>query len=189
MDSSLSNQQLEVISALSTGATLTAAAEQAGLHRNTLSNWRRNSPAFQQALSHAQYDRALLYREKLEQHIDLAIETISAILIDLKAPPSVRLKAALAIVNLAVTQPNPPILHKTAQSEIQPEPENQEPKPAPPPEIQVNPRPFGAKTRTPANLKIGRNATCPCGSGKKYKRCCQNPPISPEFVQRMAEYV
>jgi protein gp37 len=20
--------------------------------------------------------------------------------------------------------------------------------------------------------KVGRNATCPCGSGKKYKRCC-----------------
>ena len=23
-----------------------------------------------------------------------------------------------------------------------------------------------------ANAKIGRNAPCPCGSGKKYKRCC-----------------
>lgn len=22
-------------------------------------------------------------------------------------------------------------------------------------------------------MKIGRNALCPCGSGKKYKRCCQ----------------
>lgn len=21
-------------------------------------------------------------------------------------------------------------------------------------------------------MKIGRNAHCPCGSGKKYKRCC-----------------
>src|ERR1019366_4653371 len=23
-----------------------------------------------------------------------------------------------------------------------------------------------------ANVKIGRNDPCPCGSGKKYKRCC-----------------
>ncbi|PYU20285.1 MAG: hypothetical protein DMG30_21520, partial [Acidobacteria bacterium] len=23
-----------------------------------------------------------------------------------------------------------------------------------------------------ANGKIGRNDPCPCGSGKKYKRCC-----------------
>lgn len=22
--------------------------------------------------------------------------------------------------------------------------------------------------------KIGRNAPCPCGSGKKYKKCCLN---------------
>ncbi|HTG28444.1 MAG TPA: SEC-C metal-binding domain-containing protein [Methylomirabilota bacterium] len=24
----------------------------------------------------------------------------------------------------------------------------------------------------PANERIGRNDACPCGSGKKYKRCC-----------------
>ncbi|MGD2011834.1 MAG: SEC-C metal-binding domain-containing protein [Desulfobacterales bacterium] len=23
-----------------------------------------------------------------------------------------------------------------------------------------------------ADKKIGRNAPCPCGSGKKYKKCC-----------------
>jgi len=27
----------------------------------------------------------------------------------------------------------------------------------------------------PANVKIGRNEPCPCGSGKKYKKCCLNP--------------
>ncbi|MBL4940036.1 MAG: SEC-C domain-containing protein [Colwellia sp.] len=29
--------------------------------------------------------------------------------------------------------------------------------------------------KTPANQnrpKVGRNAPCPCGSGKKYKKCC-----------------
>jgi len=26
---------------------------------------------------------------------------------------------------------------------------------------------------TPSN-KIGRNMPCPCGSGKKYKKCCLN---------------
>ena len=28
---------------------------------------------------------------------------------------------------------------------------------------------------TRAEGKIGRNAPCPCGSGKKYKRCCLQP--------------
>lgn len=26
--------------------------------------------------------------------------------------------------------------------------------------------------------KIGRNDPCPCGSGKKYKNCCINKPVS-----------
>jgi hypothetical protein len=39
--------------------------------------------------------------------------------------------------------------------------------PAPPPVI---PRPA-----PPATQKIGRNAPCPCGSGKKYKHCCGRP--------------
>jgi hypothetical protein len=25
--------------------------------------------------------------------------------------------------------------------------------------------------------KIGRNAPCPCGSGKKYKKCCEAEPV------------
>ena len=28
-------------------------------------------------------------------------------------------------------------------------------------------------------MKIGRNASCPCGSGKKYKKCCLNKSVSP----------
>lgn len=28
-------------------------------------------------------------------------------------------------------------------------------------------------------IKIGRNDKCPCGSGKKYKVCCMNKPVSP----------
>lgn len=40
-------------------------------------------------------------------------------------------------------------------------------------------------------MKIGRNEPCPCGSGKKFKKCCGRPPmtaasqLSPDFVQRM----
>jgi len=26
--------------------------------------------------------------------------------------------------------------------------------------------------------KIGRNQPCPCGSGKKYKRCCLGKPLT-----------
>jgi uncharacterized protein YecA (UPF0149 family) len=28
---------------------------------------------------------------------------------------------------------------------------------------------------TTASAKVGRNETCPCGSGKKFKKCCGSP--------------
>jgi hypothetical protein len=106
-DTLLTPQQLTVISALSSGVTLTAAAEEAGVHRNTIHYWRRNLRAFQDSLAHAQYDRALYYRDRLEAEIDLAIKALHEILADSKTPPSVRLKAALHVIQTASTPPLP----------------------------------------------------------------------------------
>ncbi len=185
----LSTQQLAVICALSSGATMTDAAEQAGVHRNTIASWRRNTLPFQYALAHAQYDRALLFREKSEALADLAIGAIQAILTDPKAPASVRLKAALAILQTVSTPPEPkrqlllefekisvapnpsvPNVHKDAQPEIC----NQATSAAGSPEPQTVHNPAQPIHR--AGPKIGRNDTCPCGSGQKYKRCCLNKP-------------
>ena len=33
-------------------------------------------------------------------------------------------------------------------------------------------RPAPPPARIPRMVKVGRNATCPCGSGKKFKKCC-----------------
>ncbi len=33
---------------------------------------------------------------------------------------------------------------------------------------------------------IGRNAPCPCGSGKKYKRCCANKAAKMAVSMRLA---
>lgn len=107
LDYGLSPQQLTVICALSSGATMTAAAAEAGIHRNTIANWRRNSLPFQQALADAQYDRALHYREQAEALFDLALQTITELLADPETPAGVRLKAALAILQTAATPPQP----------------------------------------------------------------------------------
>src|SRR5690349_9412817 len=103
----LTPQQLAVISALSTGATVTAAAEEAGVHRTTINNWRRDSVPFKVALNDAQYDRALYFRERCEALFDLAVTAIQEILADPKTPPSVRLRAAQAITQMAVAPPAP----------------------------------------------------------------------------------
>lgn len=34
--------------------------------------------------------------------------------------------------------------------------------------------------------KVGRNAPCPCGSGKKYKKCCQVYQPSKELLADLA---
>ncbi|MBL8290266.1 MAG: SEC-C domain-containing protein [Bryobacterales bacterium] len=55
--------------------------------------------------------------------------------------------------------------------------------PQPVQEPDQNPQPLsnqqGAKRNAAAFAKVGRNSPCPCGSGKKYKRCCgvNAPPI------------
>ena len=151
----LSVQQLQVISALAGGATLTAAAEQAGIHRNTITNWRRTSRQFEEALSEAHYDRAMLIRERMAALVDQAFETLQSLLADPKAPASVRLKAALSIINIAAKPPEP-----RKRPQVLPE---------------------VVETEQPHNpaqpvTQIRGTDTCPCGSGKKFKRCCIDQP-------------
>jgi transposase-like protein len=198
-DAALSPQQQQVIDALSDGVSSTDAAAQAGVHRNTIANWRRNSLFFREALADAQYDRALLFRDQTERRLDRALETLDAVLSDPKASASVRLKAALFIIDRASTPPPPrkypPVeisevhqqivhpVHNNAQTAQCPAPKPA-PTPAPeaptaenPPSVHNNAQnaqsPF--RRETP---KVGRNEPCPCGSGRKYKHCCLNQPQS-----------
>jgi transposase-like protein len=199
-DIGLSSQQIAVICALSSGATITSAAEQAGVHRNTILNWRRNLLPFQQGLADAQYDRALYFRERMEAEFDLAIQCLHQILSDPITPASVRLKAALAVIQTAAA-PAPPkqqTVLEFKKVQLADPPAKSAPNPAQSnpshptsvevhnpaqSEIHVHPRPFAAPNQLPlvhnpaqsprtVPTKIGRNELCPCGSGKKYKRCC-----------------
>jgi hypothetical protein len=182
-DAALSPEQFLVINALSEGVNMTDAAAQAGIHRNTIANWRRNSLPFRESLADAQYDRALLVREKAEDRLDLALEAIDAILNDPKTPASVRLKAALFIVEKASAPPPP---RTYAPLEIGAHPvhsDAQRPAPAPAPNEENPPSVHhpAQNAQTPFRRetpKVGRNEPCPCNSGRKYKYCCLNKPQS-----------
>jgi len=188
-DSHLSDRMFQVIDALSSGANLTEAAAAAGVHRNTVANWRRNVPQFQQALAQAQSDRAFIFRERAEELAGLAFDSLREILSDPKASPSVRLKAATFIIQTAM-----PTLNKADKprpfSHLFNAPSNSD-VPAPPEQEDAQQK--VAQECTTANLhnhaqkqepyrrpkpKIGRNEPCPCGSGMKYKRCCLNKPAT-----------
>jgi len=178
-DHVLTPQQLQVICALSCGASLSAAADEAGIHRNTITAWRRNLIPFQRALADAQYDRAMLYREKIEDLVDLAVQALQEILSDPQTAPSIRLKAALAVVTVAVKPPEPKqqvelLIEEVKVPAAQPQPRPQtKPEPETETEKVHNSAPMPIRREHP---KIGRNELCPCGSNLKFKRCCLGKP-------------
>lgn len=163
----LSSAQDQVLAALSTGASLSEAAAAAAVHRNTVGNWRRSSFVFQNALAHAQYDRILQVREQAEALAGDALKTIRQILGDANAAPSVRLKAALAILQQASTLPPEPPLSLLSAA-----------RPAAPPEIVHNSAQPALAPYRREEPKTGRNEPCPCGSGRKFKQCCLNKPAA-----------
>jgi hypothetical protein len=170
LDTILTPTQEQVLSLIAGGATSVAAAKSAGIHRNTIGNWLRSSPAFKEALAAVHFERVLRWREQAETLAPCALETIRDIMSNFSAPAGVRLKAALAILDKAAAPLPLESVHNSAQSPA-PAVERREPDPALPDLAQPaeNTAPITPR-RTAA--KLGRNETCPCGSGKKFKRCC-----------------
>jgi hypothetical protein len=93
----LSPAQAQVIAALAQGRTVTAAAQAAGLHRNTIYNW-LNDPSFKTAAEEAQREYVAILSDGMRDLAALALQTLRNLLEDPKTPPSVRLKTALAIL-------------------------------------------------------------------------------------------
>ncbi|MGP8246528.1 MAG: SEC-C metal-binding domain-containing protein [Bryobacteraceae bacterium] len=198
-DFALDKQQLKVIDALSGGANLARAAALAGVHPNHIDGWLRNSLNFQVALSHALYSHTLRFRERAVALADRAFTTLSDILHDPQSSPSVRLKAATFIIETAMApppykldkplglfdQPVDVLLGKIKEEvkeeredeDDQEEDQEQESQPAAQEPATMHKNAQERETCRRPNPKIGRNRSCPCGSGKKYKNCCLNKPF------------
>jgi hypothetical protein len=200
-DRSLTSSQQQVLALIAAGSTARAAAETAGVHRNTVANWLCLSD-FRQAIAHAQYDKALFFREQAESLAADAHNAIRAMLADPAVPANVRLKAALAMIDRATAalppppgEPPAPILdiekHKNAQIQSEPKsppatpdpprpaaspaltPSSIQSEPKSPPATPDPPQPAASPAPAPSSgSRIGRNEACPCGSGMKFKRCC-----------------
>jgi ribulose bisphosphate carboxylase small subunit len=93
----LSPAQAQVIAALAQGRTITAAAQTASLHRNTIYNW-LHEPAFKTAVEEAQSEYVTTLSDNMRDLAALALETLRNLLEDPKTPPSVKLRAALAVL-------------------------------------------------------------------------------------------
>ena len=180
--------QEHVLAHIANGATHSAAAASAGVHRNTVHNW-HNSPAFCQALAQAQYQNACFWHDQAKALAQTAMDTLRALLANPDTRDSVRLKAALAILDRVSRTPAyddvpaPPQIHRNlhnlAQADAEPEPEPAEDSahlhnPAQAPDPEPVPPVVSIRSEGP---KVGRNDLCPCRSGKKYKRCCLGEPV------------
>src|SRR6266849_8994033 len=97
MPANLSPAQAQVIAALAQGRTVTAAAQEAGLHRNTIYNW-YHEPAFKTAVEEAQSEYVAILSDGMRDLAALALDTLRNLLEDPKTPPAVRLKTALAVL-------------------------------------------------------------------------------------------
>ena len=139
-------------------------------------------PVFCQALAQAQYQNACFWHDQAKALAQTAMETLRALLTNPDTRDSVRLKAALAILDRVSRTPDyddvpaPPQirrnLHNLAQAGAESEPE-----PADDPAPLHNPAQDPVVPIRRESPKIGRNDLCPCGSSKKYKRCCLGKPV------------
>ena len=126
-----------------------AAAAELKIHRATLYNWIKN-PLFVQSVetAHAEFEKP--FPTQIAMPTRLALTNIQEILADPKASPSIRLRAALAVLKQGWKLP------ESTEFDTIPE----------------EPDPLRNEMPTP---KVGRNEPCPCGSALKYKRGCGNP--------------
>ena len=154
-----------MLALISAGSTISEAAKSAGVHRNTVHNW-ANSDHFRLALGRARESKAHFWREEAEGLAAAAVHTIRALMIEACTPAIVRLKAAQAILAMAIApppEPEPDSIFDLIPSPLAP-PESCEP-----PLLAPAPEPPTPKTvhNSAQPAKVGRNESCPCASGTK----------------------
>jgi transposase-like protein len=189
--------QAQVVAALATGQTITAAAREAGIHRTTIHHWLRNEPAFKTAVEAAQSEYTATLNDEMRELSAHALAALRSLHDDSTTPPSVRLRAALAVLerpqfpdqgwslperiesplrqqvldDMADVEADYKVMRMTNAVEshaAKADPPQTEPAPEPS-------DPHNPQTTThyqPSHPPPSRCAPCPCGSGLKYKRCC-----------------
>jgi hypothetical protein len=138
--STLSPTQQHVLTLLAGGSSVTAAAKATGVHRNTIGNWRRACPEFQQAFAVASEEQEQLWREEVNSLGGLAISTIRDILecgpfsSAMNGPAAgVCMRTAIAVIDR---------IHKSAakeQTSAQPSPQLQKDQSAEPVQLAAEP--------------------------------------------------
>ncbi len=94
----LNHKQQKAIAALLSSRDVQEAAKAAGIGERTLWRW-MGEPEFAQALTHAEAGAIDTATRRLVQMQNGAIDTLQAVLDDPKVAPSIRLRAATAVLD------------------------------------------------------------------------------------------
>jgi uncharacterized protein YchJ len=183
----LTELQSQVLQALATGATMTAAAAASNLHRTTLYHWINTQPVFNAAVREARTECYRTWHEQKQEAHALAWSTLRELLTDPKTPAAVRLRAAIVVLKNGFDSPelSQPLIPSESEKSV----ENVE-------NVEFAKRTSaenasGSAEKTVESVEIvenvecakrtpvPRSAPCPCGSGMKFKRCCGRaaPPV------------
>jgi uncharacterized protein YecA (UPF0149 family) len=181
----LSPAQVKVAVALAGGLSISAAARETDISRTTIYDWLNNDAEFR-----SKYD---ILRQNLEDELkdqvlelrSMALARLRSLLENPDTPPAIQLRAALAVLKDTLAAP----LNKTEQN-LTPQTAAADkteqirtparPEPAPSRQPQAPPEPATDRQEPVRKRSTPPNARCPCGSGKKFKRCCSNnaPPLA-----------
>ncbi len=195
-DPTLTSLQHRIITHIASGHSITQSALAENIHRNTVAYWRRTIPAFARELEFATREQRLYWHEQAILLAPQAIDAIHSALTSPDSSPSLRFRAATLILKMA-TDPGSKALKgfPTLPAELEAmsgqmlgwrkESQAQQPEPAAPESIVQPAKIFVAAQSCTKTQPIrvtpqpGRNETCPCGSGVKFKRCCADQTAQP----------
>lgn len=96
---SFSPSQRKALAAFAAGKTVSRAAEAAGVDRSSVYRWLRGEPSFIAEVNRIREERVTSIQSKLREMSETAVEVLHKILLDEKAPASVRFKIALAVLD------------------------------------------------------------------------------------------
>ncbi len=181
---SLTPIQLEILQALSSGLTVTAAAAAAGIHRTTVHHWCRSVPEFRHTLDSIRQSRIDAIHEQLDALAMPSFAVLNAVLTDESASPSLRVRIALAILKFLAAPAKSATPTQGAFDSLldsvydSGRRKGQESVPSTT-EIHHNSSHSSPKQSDEPTPQTPRNALCPCGSKLKFKRCCGRnaPPV------------
>ena len=103
-EASFTAEQHSALSLLAEGLSQQQIADDIGIHRNTIRNWRRTNPLFAREWDIAEWERVQLGRERAVETGLIASNTVMSIMQNVNAPAGVRLRAAITMLKIA-TEP------------------------------------------------------------------------------------